>query len=260
MAKKKSNKLEIKVPQVKKKFSSPEEVTAYYRIQGDRVKEALKDFKLKQTEIQLKLARDEYLKISSQKKDLDELKTDLISHKEDFERKIKELQERKDDESVRKKAIELFVKRMKSLENEAKKIMSTRESLIKHQDDLILKMKELAKQSTSKFKVADVPTAEDLLRFESSKAQVLSKAKEILSEEMKGMISDSPIFEEMDEKTVQKLKELNLKIIDVQNSKNDILKKMSLLDISEDRAESEMKRAEERVSRLEKQYEKLLKK
>jgi hypothetical protein len=58
----------VKLLPPKRKFSSPEEVTNYYKMEGEKVKIALRDFKLKQTELQLQLAKQEYMKIVSQKK------------------------------------------------------------------------------------------------------------------------------------------------------------------------------------------------
>ena len=250
----------IRLPENKKKFSSPEEVTAFYKAEGERVKVALKEFKLKQTELQLQLARQEYLKISSQKKDLDELKDDLEAHQKDVEMKIKELSGMREKESLHQKSVNAFVRKVKSLEKESKKIMDTREALIRHQNELDYKMKELAKKSNTKFKAADLPTSEDLFKFEASKGEVLAKSKEILSEEMKVMVSDNRLLEGMDNKTAKKLRDLNLKIIEAHNARKDTLKKLELLDISEEKAVREMAKAEDRVKKLEASYKKLLRK
>jgi len=244
----------------KKKFSSPEEVTAYYKSEGNKVKEALRDFKIKQGELQLQLAREEYLKISSQKADLDDLKKDLIQHRKEVEAKIKYLQGKKEDASVHKKSVDAFVKKMKVLEKESKQIMDTREELIKHQNQLVYKMKDLAKQSNVKFKATDVPTSEDLFKFQASKGEVLAKAKALLSEEMKAMFSDSYILEGVDNKTTKKIQGLNVKVINAQNDKKDTLKKLELLEISQEKAAKEMARAEKKVKKLEGLYKKLLKK
>ncbi|MDA3836395.1 MAG: hypothetical protein PF542_02120 [Nanoarchaeota archaeon] len=258
--KKKDPEIKIKVAEVKRKFSSPEEVTAYYRAEGERVKQALKDFKLKQTEIQLQLSREEYLKISSQKKDLDELREDLLKHQKEIEAKITELRGVKEKEALHQKSVNAFTKKMVLLEVESKKILETREALINHQNDLIFKMKELAKLSNTKFKATDLPTSEDLFKFEASKGEVIAKSKDLLSEEMKILFSDKNILRGIDEKTIQKLRELNLKIIETQNLKKDILKKLELLDISEEKAARELERAEVGVKKLEVLYKKLLKK
>ncbi|MCK4997723.1 hypothetical protein KAS08_05450 [Candidatus Pacearchaeota archaeon] len=244
----------------KKKFSSPEEVTAYYKAEGERVKEALREFKLKQAELQLQLARQEYMKISSQKKDLDELKVDLDGHRKEVETKIKQLNGMKEKEVIHQKVVNDFTKKMKGLEKESKKIMNTREALIYHQNELIYKMKNLAKESNTKFKATDLPTSEDLFKFEASKGEVLAKSKEILSEEMKGMLSDHTLLDSIDNKTAKKLGDLNIKIIEVQNVKKDTMKKLELLDMSEEKAAKEMAKSEEKVKKLEITYKNLLKK
>ncbi len=259
-AKKGAKDVSVKIVMPKKKFSSPEEVTDYYKVEGEKVKDALKDFKLKQTGLQLQLARQEYMKISSQKKDLDELKTDLMEHRKDVEGKIKYLGRKKEMESVHKKAVNAFTRKMKTLESESKKILNTREMLIQRQNELISQMKNLAKESNSKFKATDLPTSEDLFKFEASKGEVLAKSKIILSEEMKEMLSDNSLLDSVDKKTTNKLNDLNLKIINANNLKKDTMKKLELLDISEERAAKEMVKAEARVSKLEASYKKLLKK
>lgn len=249
----------VKLLPPKKRFSSPEEVTNYYKMEGEKVKIALRDFKLKQTGLQLQLARQEYMKVVSQKNDLDELGKDLLSHKKEIEEKVKVLKRKKENEEVHKRAVDDFIKKIKKLEKEARKIMDVRENLMDNQKELVSKMKKLARESSNKFRATDLPTSEDLFKFESSKEQILAKAKMLLSDEMKEMLSDSSLLKSIDASTTRKLRDLNLKIISVNNNKNDVLKKLELLEMNEEKAVKELKRAEGRVKKLEDNYKKLLK-
>ena len=88
----------------------------------------------------------------------------------------------------------------------------------------------------------------------------MAKSKEILSEEMKGMLSDHTLLDSIDNKTAKKLGDLNIKIIEVQNVKKDTMKKLELLDMSEEKAAKEMAKSEEKVKKLEITYKNLLKK
>lgn len=243
-----------------KYFDSPDEVSAFYRLQGERVKKALKRFKLKQAESYLGVAKGNLMKILAQKKKLGKIAQDLEEHKAVLNEKIGDIESQKEKGEIHKRNVKRFVNKMKSLEEETKKLLNIKEQVIFKEAELIKEMKDMVKVAQKDLDLTDATTAHELAKFEESKEAVLIRAKELLPEEMDKLFADNSLLEKLDEKAVKRLRELNINLAKIHGAKRETLKKRHTLEISEKETSRKLARAEADKKKLEEKYQDLLKK
>ena len=243
-----------------KYFDSPQEVSAYYKAEGEKVKKAMKQFKIEQAEGYLSLSKTSLMRVLSQKKKLGDIAQDLEEHKSVLSNKITDLDSQKEKGEVHKRHVERFVNKMKSLERETKKLLDTKEELIHREAELIAEMKEMAKIAQRDLDLTDVVTANELAKFEMSKEAVLVRAKELLSEEANKLFADNTLLDRLDEKAVKRISELNNQLAQIHGAKKETIKKRHILEISENETAEKLAQSEAKVKKLEEKYQALLKK
>jgi len=243
-----------------KYFDSPQEVSAYYKSEGERVKKAMKQFKVDQAEGYLSVSKTNLMKVLSQKSKLGEIAKDLEEHKLVLNNKIVGLESQKEKGEVHKRQVMKFVNKMKSLEIESKNLLDTKKELIYREAELISEMRKMAKLAQRDLDLTDVVTAKELADFEVSKESVLVKSKELLSEEMNKLFADNVLLDRLDEKSVKRISELNNQLAQIHGAKKETLKKRHILEISEKETEDALAQAETKVKKLEEKYQILLKK
>jgi len=243
-----------------KYFDSPKDVAAYYRTEGDKVKKAMKKFKVDQAEGYLGVSKNNLRKILTQKKKLGLVAQDLEEHKNVLNSKIVELNSKKDKGESHKRSVKTFVDKMKSLEVEAKKLLDTREELIHKEAEIISEMKKLAKLAQRDLDLTDVKTAKELANFEMSKETILVMARELLSEEGARLFADNVLLDGLDKKAINKISELNSNLAQLHGAKKETLKKRNILEISESETREILAQTETNVKKLEEKYQALLKK
>ena len=243
-----------------KYFDNPEEISAYYKLEGERVKKAMRQFKIDQAEGYLGIAKNDLVKILSQKKRLGNIASDLQNHMDDLNGKLVDINSKKEEAESHKKNVELFVRKMKDLESQAKDILDTREDLIFKEAEIIAEMKKAAKLAQADVDLSDIATAKALARFEASKEAVLLRAKELIPEERHSLFADNSTLEKLDARAVKKIDVLNEELAKIQGAKKETLKKKHILEISEEETQDSLAKAEAKAKRLEDRYHKLLKK
>lgn len=243
-----------------KYFDSPQEVSAYYKAEGEKVKKAVKQFKVDQAEGYLSVSKTNLMKVLSQKNKLGVIAQDLEEHKTVLNNKITELDSQKEKGEVHKRHVERFVNKMKALETEAKRLLDTREELIHREAELIQEMKDMAKVAQRDLDLTDVVTANELAKFEMSKDAVLVQAKELLSEEVNKLFADNTLLDRLDEKAIRRISELNNQLAQIHGAKKETLKKRHILEISENETAEKLAQSEAKVKKLEEKYQTLLKK
>jgi len=243
-----------------KSFDSPESVAAFYRSEGQKVKQAMRQFKVDEAEGKLGIAKNSFLKVQSQKRKLDVIKKDLLAHKNSLDEKLVYLSSAKEKQEGHKTHVQNFMRKMKLLESEAEKLMETREDLMNGESKLIAEMKDLAKTVQGDLNIKDLKSVKKLLDFEDSKEAALMRARDLLSEELRILFLDNNVLEGFSDKSHKDLVRLNNRLANVQGSKKDALQRMHILDISEKDAKEKLRIANEKVKQLEKQYEAFLKK
>ncbi len=240
-------------------FESPEEMSAYYRAEGKRVQEAIKQFKVNQAEANFGLAKSFFMKIMSQKKKLEGILEDLHEHRNEIDKKVTDLRSEKTKQDIHKSSIEAFVSKMKALEVESKKILDVREDMVKKEVELVQKMKMMAKEAQRDLDLTDLETANKLAEFESTKEAAIMKARDLLSEEIAFNFSDNSILERLDDKAHREISNLNTKLAKLQGVKKETLQKLHLTEITKDDAKKKLVNAESKMKKLEDKYQKLLK-
>lgn len=240
-------------------FSDPKEIAAFYRAEAARMKEAMKQFKIDQAEGNLSIAKNDFMKIRSQKKKLELIEKDLEAHKDILNKKIKSFSFQKDEQANHEKAVKEFTRKMKALENEAKKLQDTRDQLMMEEGKLISRMKDLVKSCRGELDLTDLKSVSKLNAFERSKEAELIKARHLLSDEMASLFSDSSVLNNLDDKAHKKLVKLNTKLAKVQGDRQDALKRRHLLEISEEDVSKKLDAAADKVKKLERKYQELLK-
>ncbi len=243
----------------KKSFTDPKEVTAFYRAEAVKMKQAMNRFKIEQVEGQLSVAKDTFMKIMLQKKKLNDIADDLDAHTKVLMGKISDIGMTKEEQVGHEKSVKEFVQKMKVLEGEAKGLQDTREQLIADETKLIMQMKDLVKVSKSKIDLVDLKSTEKLRQFEESKESQVMRARNLLSSEMSLMFSDSSLLENLNDKSHKKLIVLNDKLAKIHGDKKETLKRKHLLEISEKDVESKLALAKQKVKTLEAKYHTLLK-
>jgi len=242
-----------------KTFDSPDDMSAFYKAEGKRVKEAIRQFKVNQAEASLGLAKSFYMKIISQKKSIEAIAEDLKNHRKEIDEKISNLKSKKGKEEIHKSSIAAFVSKMKSLESESKKLLDIREQMVAKQIDLVNEMKLMSKEAQRDLDLTDLDTANKLAEFETTKEAAIMKARDLLSEEVAFNFSDNSILERLDDKAHREIADLNTKLAKVQGVKRDTLKKLHLTEITKDAASKKLSQAEGKMKKLEEKYQKLLK-
>jgi hypothetical protein len=242
-----------------KYFDSPKEVVDYYKTEGEKVKKAMKSFKVEQAQGYLGLGKRNLMKVLSQKNKLGTIAHDLEEHKSVLSNKITDLKSQKERGEIHKRHIEKFVNKMRLLETESKKILDTREKLIYREVEMIAEMKKMAKLAQRNLDLTDIATANELAKFEESKEAVLVRAKELLSEEMSKLFADGSLLDRLDEKAVKKIGELNNHLAQIHGAKKETIEKRNVLEISEKETEHTLAQAEIKVKKLEEKYQNLLK-
>lgn len=241
-------------------FDSPESVAAFYRSEGHKVKQAMKQFKIDEAEGKLGIAKNSFLKVQSQKRKIDAIEKDLSAHKNALDEKMVYLNSAKDKQEDHKTRVQDFMRKMRLLESEAEKLMKTRSGLMDSESKLITEMKDLAKTAQGDLDIKDLRSVKRLLDFEDSKEAALMKARDLLSEEMRILFLDNTVIEGLNSKSHKDLVKLNNQLASVQGSKKDALQRMHILSMSENEVKERLKVANERIKHLEKQYEEILKK
>jgi len=242
-----------------KTFENPEEMSAFYKAEGKRVKEAIKQFKVNQSEASLGLAKSFYMKLMTQKKNIEAITNDLKSHRKELDQKISELKSMKSKEEIHKSSIEAFVSKMKDLENESKKLLEIREGVVRKEIELVKEMKMMAKEAQRDLDLTDLETANKLAEFESTKEAAIMKARDLLSEEVAFNFADNSILERLDDRAHREISNLNTRLAKLHGVKKETLKKLHLTDITKDEANKKLSEAESKVKNLEEKYQKLLK-
>lgn len=242
-----------------KTFDNPEEMSAFYKAEGKRVKEAIKQFKINQSEASLGLAKSFFMKIMSQKKNIEDISEDLKNHRNDLDRKISELKSEKSKEEIHKSSIEHFVSKIKSLENESKNLLDIREEMVQKEIELVKEMKIMAKGAQRDLDLTDLETANTLAEFESTKEAAIMKARDLLSEEIAFNFADNSILNRLSDKAHREISNLNTRLAKIQGVKKDTLKKLHLTDITKVEANKKLSEADSKVKMLEEKYQKLLK-
>lgn len=243
-----------------KYFNSPQEVTAYYKAEGEKVKKAMKRFKIDQAEGYLAVSKKNFMKVLSEKNKLGAIAQDLEEHKSVLNNKIADIESQKEKGEIQKRHVEKFVNKMKTLEKETKKLLDTKEELIHREAELISEMKKMAKLAQRDLDLTDVKTANELAKFEVSKEAVLVRAKELLSEEVNKLFADNALLDRLDERAVKKISELNNQLAQIHGAKRETLKKRHVLELSEKETAEKLAQAKAKVKRLEEKYQALLKK
>jgi hypothetical protein len=243
-----------------KSFDNPESVAAYYRAEGQRVKQAMRQFKVDEAQGRLGIAKSNFLKIQTQKRKLGVIEKDLKSHKDLLDKKILSINSARIKQEGHSGRVLEFMRKMKSLENESKKLIDTRESLIKSEEKLVSDMKDLAKTAQGDLNMKDLKSVKRLLDFEDSKEAALMKARGLLSGELRDLYSDNVLIEDLDKKAHNDLIRLNDRLANIQGSKKEALQKMHLLEMSEKEVKEKLFMENKKVRQLEDKYEKLLKK
>ena len=185
-----------------KTFDSPEEMSDFYKAEGKRVKEAIKQFKINQSEASLGLAKSFLMKIMSQKKNIERIADDLKEHRSDLDKKISSLKSAKSKEEIHKSSIEAFVSKMKKLENESKKLLDVRDEMVRKEVELVKQMKLMAKEAQRDLDLTDLETANKLAEFESTKEAAIMKARDLLSEEIAFNFADNSILDRLDNRRI----------------------------------------------------------
>jgi len=242
-----------------KTFDNPEEMSAFYKAEGKRVKEAIRQFKVNQSEASLGLAKSFLMKIMSQKKNIEAIAADLKDHRGELDQRISELKSEKSKEEIHKSSIEAFVSKMKALENESKELLNIREEMVQKEVELVKQMKEMAKEAQRDLDLTDLETANKLAEFESTKEAAIMKARDLLSEEVAFNFADNSVLDRLDDKAHRELSNLNTKLAKIQGVKKDTLKKLHLTDMTKDEANKKLSEADAKVRILEEKYQKLLK-
>jgi hypothetical protein len=241
-------------------FDSSQEVSAYYRTEGEKVKKAMKQFKIDQTEGYLSLGKRNIMKVLSQKNKLGKIAKDLEDYKSILNNKITDLEAQKEKRDIHKKQIDEFVRKMKFLEIESKKFLDTRAELIHKEAEMITEMKKMAKLAKRDLNLTDVAMANELAKFEMSKEYVLVHSKELLSEEMNKLFADNALLDRLDEKVVKNISKLNDQLAQVHGAKKETIEKRHILEISEKETAERLVQVETKFRKLEEKYQKLLKK
>jgi len=241
-------------------FNDPEEMSAFYKAEGKRVKAAIKQFKINQSEANLGLAKSFFMKIMSQKKNIENISNDLKSHRNELNKKISELKSEKTKGEIHKSSIESFVSKMKSLENESKRLLKIREEIIQKEIELVKQMKQMAKEAQRDLDLTDLETANKLAEFESTKEAAVMKARDLLSEEIDFNFSDNSILNRLDDRAHREISNLNTRLAKIHGVKKETLKKLHLTEITKDEANKKLSEAESKIRDLEGKYQKLLKK
>lgn len=243
-----------------KTFDNPASVVAFYRSEGNKVKQAIRQFKLDEAEGKLEIAKNKFLKVQSQEKKLDVIEKDLKAHKDAIDEKITHLGSTKDKEKNHDACIQGFMKKMDTLEEEARQIIQTRENLMSDQSKLIVEMKDLAKTAQGDLDIRSLESVQTLLDFEDSKDAVLIKARDLLSEELRVLFLDKEIIQGFSNKSHQDMAELNKKLAEAHEERKEALQRINLLNENETDVRAKLRSADIKVKQLEKRYEKFLEK
>jgi chromosome segregation ATPase len=243
-----------------KSFDSPEAVAAYYRAEGQKVRRAMKQFKVDEAQGKLSISKSNFMKIQSQKRKLESIEKDLHAHRDELDKKISDLGSVTKVQTGHNQKVREFSRKMKSLQDAADRLIKTRESLIQDEAKVVRDMKDLAKTAQGDLDIEDLNSIKKLAEFENTKESVLMKARDLLSEDLRVLYADSNIIDDIDKTAHKKLEQLNEKMSNIQGSKKDALEKMHLLEISKEGVAVKLASAEKKVRQLEEKYEKLLKK
>ncbi|MGK0232641.1 MAG: hypothetical protein ACI9P9_000735 [Patescibacteria group bacterium] len=239
-------------------FSNPTELRAYYKAEGERVKKAMKDFKIKQMEGYLTVSKNNLMGVLSQKKRLGMIATDIEDHRKQLGNKLSEMGVEKDKVQGDKVVLDRFVSKMKSLEREAKKVQDMREQLMEKEAELVIEMKKLATQAKRDATLTDAATADELEKYELSKEAILLRAKDILGEQHDVLFADNEILDKLDHRVLSKIDKINTQIAEIKGATKKTLEKRELLEISEKDTDLALKDAQRKLDKLESKYHKLL--
>lgn len=167
-----------------KYFRSMDEIAAYYKDQGKKADDVVRQFQLDKAKGYLSVAKSNLQKNSSQRNKFELIAKDIEKHKTLLDKKISEFNSEKSKNVSRKKDIDMFVKKMKTLDKEAKKFLQIRNSLVSKEAELVSSMKKSARASKKNKSIGNVQKTRALVKIEDEKEIVLNHAKKLLPKEM----------------------------------------------------------------------------
>ncbi|MCG8698738.1 MAG: hypothetical protein MI922_11855 [Bacteroidales bacterium] len=254
----KSGKAKGKVLRVDdKSFSSPKEISDYYRKQGEKVRSAVRQFNIGKVHDELDVAKKSYMKIMSQRRKLEKMHQDIEVHLRALDSKVNEIKGEKKKKELDSENVKGFSEKIKGLRLEAKKIFDLKEELLYKESDLVKEMEELTKGVDRKIDFDSFVSSKEFADFVSSKDMILLRAKEVLSNEAKDLFSND-FFKGFNERVGKEIRKLNSDLDKVEEARRKTLEKMNLLEISEREADKRLAKADAKIKRLEERYRLLL--
>ncbi len=246
-----------KIRMRKPAFGSPEEVAAYYREEGERVKRYMKDFKRKQLEGFLHVAKTDLMKLATRKRKLEELHVDLDKHKDNIARKSKYIHIKKKKDESEQRILKEFAQKIRRLDREAKQLAMARSKILTQEKKLVQDMKEIARKVQSEINIDGIVGPKELERFEESKEAIIDRARHLLSDNENKVFADDRILRKLDDGVYKRIGELNDQLAQLKGARVDTLKKVHLLEITEGEASSKIAASEKKIKGLEMKYRKI---
>jgi chromosome segregation ATPase len=239
-------------------FKSYQDVEEYYKSEKAKISSFVEEMEREKARAYLDVAQNKLIALRAKRKKLEVLHQDLNNHLEALNKSIEEFKAKKSAEEETREQIKKLKDAFYSLEDEAKKIMETKGTLLQKEKELIEEMKKLAGSAEKTFKVTDLENSKKLMELESSKEHVIMEAMHLLGEEAKRMFADKEVLNKIDEEAKEKIRELNKELEKLNRARRKILERRQLLKVSEEEAEEELKNLQAEVEALEARYKKLL--